>query len=208
MRTRRSLLAGLGGAVLLAGCTGQQGDTNNGEQTEINAPEPDTLQDQPILYHGQTYQLNNEAYTVPDTLDRGPQTITTDQGQTIQAYISNEEPYLIAIANNFEEGRGTSISEHYEPAENGIRVDGDTIYIESETEKTGNDLSSGVAGIAGTCAAAIEQDEIPYNFDITINDGNGRTHTGRIDSDMSQEYLDDELPGLEMGSKLGRDMGL
>jgi hypothetical protein len=214
MRTRRTILAGLSGVVVLAGCAGQQADNSVDDADEeqgIDAPEPDTLQGKPILYHNHTYNLNGTAYTVPETLERGPQTITTDQ-QQIDAYISNEQFHEKAIAYRFTREDGTSISkDHHQPVENGINVEGDTIHIETNREQPDNrenTLEDEVMSIGGVCSAAVEDDETPYNFEVTINNHDGNTYTGNIDSETSQEYLDGDLGLLNYADTLVDDMGI
>lgn len=213
MRTRRSILAAVSGVVVLAGCIGQQADNSADdadEEPEIDAPEPDTLQGNPILYHNHTYNLNGTAYTVPENLERGPQTITTDQ-QQIDAYISNEQFHEKAIAYQFARDDSASriSEEHHQPVENGINVEGDTIHIETMREEPQIDgayVQSEAMAIGGVCASTIDKDNIPYNFEVTINNHDGNTYTGNIDSETSQEYLDGEISGIGVADTLREDM--
>ena len=208
--TRRNLLktGGPAGLAAVAGCL--EPDNNGQTETEddtpetTDAPEPDTLQGNPIIYHGETYDIDGTEYTVPSSLDRGPQTVQVG-GEEIDAYISNQEFHETAIANQFTGNDGLPIQEdHHYPEE--INVEGDTIELRTKTETPREDMGDEIANLNAVYTSALNEDGIPYNFELKITDGDGETYEGSVGSNTAQEFINEEINTLEVYNELSSKM--
>lgn len=212
-RSRRAILStvGLTGLVFISGCLDSGNDPDSeataDDQTQtIDAPQPDTLQGDPVIYHGETYNINGTEYTVPSALDRGPQTVQVGDDE-INAYISNQQFYETTITNAFTGDQEIPL-QNEETVPQKINVEGDTISVDisTEIERNNSEFSLIMTDLATVYMGVIEEDETPYNFEVQAEDGDGEVYQARIGSDLGRDYLNDNVSFKQLNAALTDDI--
>jgi hypothetical protein len=211
MRRRRSVLVGVSAAIGLAGCAGTPLEdrlTGRGS-AEIDHPEPDTLAGQPVVNRGDTYAIEQTAYTVAKTLDRGEQPIELETGTTLLAYVTDRGFYERGVRYQLTEPEiGTEIAqEHHRPVDGGIELDGGTLRLETVTESVGTiHVGREIEEIAGLYLSLLGLDAIPFRLDLTVTSGDDTTYEGRVTSETAVAYLDRDVFGIDVVADLKERM--
>ena len=211
MRGRRSVLVGVGGAVGLAGCAGTplEDRLTGRSSAELDHPEPDTLGGQPVVNVGDTYAIEQTAYTVPKTLDRGEQPIELETGTTLVAYVTDRAFYEQGVRYQLTEPEiGTEIAqEHHQPVDGGIELDGGTFRLETVTESVGTiHVGREIEEIAGLYLSLLGLDSIPFRLDLTVTSGDDTAYEGRVESETADAYLDRDVFGIDVVADLKERM--
>jgi len=220
--TRRNLLktGGPAGLAAVAGCLEpDNNDQNNGKQKQETKQQKQSTHPNPT--HSKATPSSTTEKPTNSTTQNTPSPKTSTEAhkpyksedEEIDAYISNQEFHETAIANQFTDSITSTGDDHIYPEE--INIEGDTIELKVKTETPRNDMGGEIGAISGgVYTSALNEDEIPYNFDLEITDGNGETFDAYIESDIAQRYLitqgkvdddiseDEEVQGGTMASSL------